>query len=218
MGPGKIPIPPITIFEQSITRTTPETKQSKQTIQRATYTMARQNNYFDISLKHTAGKEIKFTDFISRNPTKNPEPEENYKEALVINAIAHLATVNVSRGRILKQSDGANTTKETNIRDTRLLIVTRRYQTNKSLINFNYRTQQPHIERHRSIGTDVNRSKMNDYQNARYLRVEGRLRYHWGAGKKIMSIINKRDKLPETLELATRRNKLARPEVNVTSN
>ena len=80
---------PITIFEQSITRTTPETKQSKQPIQRATYTMARQNNHFDIRLKHTAGKEIKFTDFISRNPTKNPEPEENYKEALVINAIAH---------------------------------------------------------------------------------------------------------------------------------
>ena len=45
-------------------------------------------NHFDICLKHTAGKKIKFTDFISQNPTKNPEPEENYEEEFVINAIA----------------------------------------------------------------------------------------------------------------------------------
>ena len=52
-------------------------------------------NHFDISLKHTAGKEIKFTVFISRIPTENLEPEENYEEEFVINAIAQLATVNV---------------------------------------------------------------------------------------------------------------------------
>ena len=39
-------------------------------------------NHFDISLKDTAGKEMKFTDFISRNPTEKPEPEENYQEDL----------------------------------------------------------------------------------------------------------------------------------------
>ena len=53
-------------------------------------------NYFDISLKHTAGKEIKFTDFISRYPTENPELEKNYEEEFVINAIAQLATVNAA--------------------------------------------------------------------------------------------------------------------------
>ena len=42
-------------------------------------------NHFDINLKHTAGKEIKFTDFIGCNPTKNPEPEKNYEEEFVIN-------------------------------------------------------------------------------------------------------------------------------------
>ena len=54
---------------------------------------------------------------------------------------------------------------------------------------------------------------MNDKQNAQYFRVEGQLRYHWGADEEIMSIINKRDKLPETSELVTRRIKLARPGV-----
>ena len=37
-------------------------------------------NHFGISLKHTAGKEMKFTNFISRNPTKNLEPEKIIKE------------------------------------------------------------------------------------------------------------------------------------------
>ena len=62
-------------------------------------------NHFDICLKHTAGKEIKFTDFISRNPTENPEPEENYEEEFVINAIAQLITVNARIGRIFNQSN-----------------------------------------------------------------------------------------------------------------
>ena len=57
-------------------------------------------NHFDIRLKDTAGKEIKFTDFISRNPTENADPEENYEKEFVINAIAQLATVNELIGRI----------------------------------------------------------------------------------------------------------------------
>ena len=92
-------------------------------------------NHFDICLKHTAGKEIKFTDFISRNPTEKPEPEENYEEEFVINAIAQLATVNARIGRIFDQSEDATTAADANMRDTRSLIDTRRYQTNKSHID-----------------------------------------------------------------------------------
>ena len=88
-------------------------------------------NHFDISLKHTAGKEIKFTDFISRNPTENPEPEENYEKEFVINAIAQLATVNARIGRIFNQLDGENETNGIDMHDTRSLIDTRRHQTNK---------------------------------------------------------------------------------------
>ena len=59
-------------------------------------------NHFDIKLKYTAGKEIKFTDFISKNPTEIAEPEENYEE-FVINAIAQLATANYRIGRIYRR-------------------------------------------------------------------------------------------------------------------
>ena len=72
-------------------------------------------NHFDISLKHTAGKEIKFTDFISSNPTETAEPEENYEEEFVINAIAQLATVNGRIGRIFDQSENSDTA---NMHDT----------------------------------------------------------------------------------------------------
>ena len=77
---------------------------------------------------------MKFTDFITPNPTKNPEPEKNVEAEFVINAIAQPATVNVPKGGIFNQSDGANTPNETNMHDTLSLIDTRRHQTSKSQI------------------------------------------------------------------------------------
>ena len=99
-------------------------------------------NHFDVTLEHTAGKEFKFTDFISRNPTKNPEPEENYDEELVINAIAQLPTLKIRKGQIFNQSDGANAVNEANMLATRSLKGTRRFQTNKGQTNSDYGTQQ----------------------------------------------------------------------------
>ena len=164
-------------------------------------------NHFDISLKLTAGKEIKFTDFISRNHTKNPEPQENYEKEFVINAIAQLVTVNVRIGRIFNQSDGENATNGTNLRDTRSLNDTRRCQTNKSHCDSNYRTQQPHL----ITITNNFHSETDNEQNARYFCVEGQLRYHWGADQERMGIINRRDKSAETFKLVTKRIEVAKP-------
>ena len=97
-----------------------------------------------------------------------------------------------------------------NMHNTRLLVDTRRYQTNKSQINSNYRTQQPHFENHTTIGTEINNSKMDDPQNARYFRVEGQLRYHWGADQETMTFISRGGKSPDTSELVTRRIELAK--------
>ena len=52
---------------------------------------------------------------------------------------------------------------------------------------------------------------MDNDQNARYFRVDGHLRYHWGAHQEILTTINKRDKSPETSELVARRIELAKP-------
>ena len=157
-----------------------------------------------LCLKHTAGKEIKFTDFISRNNTKNPEREENYEEEFVINAIAQLATANARMGRIFDQSNGAGTANEANMHDTRSLIDTRRYQTCKSHFDANYRIQQY------SPGNDHSKTN-NNKNNARFFRTDGHLGHHWGADDDIKAIVNKRDQSPETAELVRRKVEWARP-------
>ena len=99
-------------------------------------------NHFDICLKLTAGKEIKLTDFISRNPSENPEPEKNYEAEFVINAIAQLATVNARIKRNFDQSDYVKTANETNMHGTLSLIDTWRQQTNNGHTHSNYRIEQ----------------------------------------------------------------------------
>ena len=96
------------------------------------------------------------------------------------------------------------------MRDTRSLIDTRRYQTNKSHNDSDYRAQQLHSNKDTS-SINNHHSEMNKDQNARYFRVEGQLRYHWGAEQEIVAIINRSDKSPETSELVTTRIDLAIP-------
>ena len=104
------------LFSDHRSRTTPEEKKSnKQYSSRLTRWLDRPN-HFDITLKHTARKEIKFTDFISKNPSEIAEPEANYEEEFVINAIAQLATVNYCIERSFKQLDF---TKAAAMHDTR---------------------------------------------------------------------------------------------------
>ena len=77
----------------------------------------------------------------------------------------------------------------------------------RSLNNSNYRAIQLHSNTH----TNSHYLEMDNDQNARYFPVDVQLRYHWGAGQEIMTIINKRSKSPETSELVTRRIELAKP-------
>ena len=133
------------------------------------------------------------------------EPEFNYEEEFVINAIAQLTTVSARIGRIFNQSDNANTTNETTMHGTRSVIDTRRRQTNKGHIYFNYRTEQHSLE--------IDHSEMNNNnKNARFFRIDGQLRYHWGADDETLTIINRREKSPETAELVRRKIEHTRPD------
>ena len=93
--------------------------------------------------------------------------------------------------------------------ETHTLIATRRYQANKGRISSIYHTLQPIID-----NTAVNYSTMNNInekQNARFYRPDGQLRYQWSADDEIMTIIDKREKSPESSGLVRRRIELARP-------
>ena len=148
-------------------------------------------NHFNISLKHTAGEEIKFTNFISRKSTENWTGRKTRRR---IRNQRHRAT---SDGKRPYRTDFQPIRQRE--RETRNKHARR--QTNESHTNSNYRTQQLHSN---TYINDLNNhhSEMENDQNARYVRVDGQLRYHWGADKEIMTIINKRDKSPEVRNLS----------------
>ena len=141
-------------------------------------------NHFDISLKYTAVKEIKFTNFISCNPTETAEPEENYEEELVINAIAQLATVNGRIGRIFDRSENSNTA---NMHDTRTRTGTRYSKTNTKHSNLtanqNNNTIHDNRKTHIELTMDNNN---NNRQIPDRFALNDKLKYHWGADDEIM--------------------------------
>ena len=173
-------------------------------------------NHFDITLKYTGGKEIKFTDFICRNPTETAEPEENYEEVSVINAIAQLSTAIYSIARSFNHSNHSNTA---------VMHDTRRTQTgtrcNKTNNHSNFHTTAncinhtvtdnylPKLEKNQTMDNNNN----DDIQEPeRYPRdEEGRLKYHWGADDTNLRIIKRRNNSPETKDPVRQRITLTKP-------
>ena len=50
--------------------------------------------HFDIAIQHTAGSNLKFTDFLSRNPVENASNEDVYDEQYVIIILSEQAELN----------------------------------------------------------------------------------------------------------------------------
>ena len=66
--------------------------------------------HFDISIQHIAGSNLKFTDYLSRNPVGGATPEANYEEEYVINIITEHAELNLKYGPIFAdQSENTET-------------------------------------------------------------------------------------------------------------
>ena len=161
-------------------------------------------NHFDISLKNTASKELKFTDFISRNPTEIAELEENYGEEFVIKAIALLATVNSQNGRIFDQSENTNAAS---MHDMHTQTGTRRSKTNINHSNLKPTANQINNATYGDNKIYTHSKSMdnsNNRQNADRF-TDDILKYHWGANDEIMKLINRRDNTRETRELVERR-------------
>ena len=62
--------------------------------------------HFDIAIQHIAGSNLKFTDYLSRNPVQGATPEDNYDEEYVINILSEQAKLNAKYGQLFAdQSD-----------------------------------------------------------------------------------------------------------------
>ena len=56
--------------------------------------------HFEISIQHIAGSNLKFTNYLSRNPVGRATPEEIYDEEYVINILTEQAKLNIKYGPI----------------------------------------------------------------------------------------------------------------------
>ena len=60
--------------------------------------------HFDIAIHHFAGSNLKFTDFLSRNPVKDATTEDVYDEQYVINILSEQVELNMKYGSITKRT------------------------------------------------------------------------------------------------------------------
>ena len=77
--------------------------------------------HFDIAIQHIAGGNLKFTDYLIRNPVGGAMPEENYDEEYVINILAERANSNLKYGPLFAdQSNRSKTLTERKKNDSEI--------------------------------------------------------------------------------------------------
>ena len=168
--------------------------------------------HFDITVQHIAGSNLKFTNFLIRNPVDNATSEDVYDEQ-------HVTTI-LSTSRIEQSQNATEGTKttETNFNDQ-----SKRYRTfeknrdvnknsEKAELEINNRRQKAKTENSIQNSDQNSTSNRNPSQSLPFFKTEMDQDYfHWGATAEIMEIIRRRRKNPETLRLVERLLEISRP-------
>ena len=171
--------------------------------------------HFDISIQHIAGSNLKFTDYLSRNPVEGAAPEENYKEEYVINILTEHAKLNLEHGRLFadqSKHDERKTELRSDATETKDERNENQSQTNRIFENINSVNKTELNKPTTSGQSEISTSKSSYHslqQNTEKMDRENF--YHWGATREIMNIIRRRNNSPETKRLIDQRNALSRP-------
>ena len=178
--------------------------------------------HFDIAIQHIAGSNLKFTDFLSRNPVESASNEDVYDEQYVINILSEHAELNVKYGTLFAdQSQVAperNKTTEEHFNNQS--HQNRIFENNRDVNKMNKQTNSAPNKRQRKAKTEssIRYLNSNSNQNSNLLNnlplfknEMDRDYFHWGATAEIMEIIRRRRKSPETLRLVERRLEISRP-------
>ena len=181
--------------------------------------------HFDIAIQHIAGSNLKFTDYLSRNPVGGATPEGNYDEEYVSNILSEQAKLNAKYGQLFAdQSDNSKHATETKSdrSESKIEQQNNQSQTNGTFENKNGVNKISRSEKNTSRQSDISASKSSCSLKHRSITQKKNLNpeitkmdrdnfYHWGATREIMEIIRKRNKSPETRRLVELRNNLSRP-------
>ena len=181
--------------------------------------------HFDIAIQHIAGSNLKFTDYLSRNPVEGVTPEDNYDEEYVINILSEQAKLNAKYGQLF--ADQSDTSKRvTEIENSRSENKTEQQnnqsQASRIFENKNGVNKINRNEKSTSGQSDISASKLScslNHQNIIQMKnlnteiteMDRDNFYHWGATREIMEIIRRRNKSPETRRLVDLRNNLSKP-------
>ena len=168
--------------------------------------------HFDIAIQHIAGSNLKFTDFLSRNPVENATTEDVYDEQYVINILSEQDELNRKYGQVFADQSQSATerTKTTeinsNIQSQRNKTFEKNRDVNKkreqTKLIVNNRRQKVKAESHtRKSKSNLNpnsnsKSNRTSLQNLPSFKTEmDRDYFHWA---EIMEIIRKRRKPRDT--------------------
>ena len=155
--------------------------------------------HFDIAVQHIAGSNLKFTDYLSRNPVGGEPTENKYDEEYVINLSAEHSELNAKYDSLFDNQSNyskqdteikRNTSESENeqkndqshaIRDSRT-NATRTKLTNES-------------ENTTSGQSEISTAKisLNSKGEEDFEKMNRENLYHWGATREIMEIIRRRN-------------------------
>ena len=171
--------------------------------------------HFDISIQHIAGSNLKFTDYLSRNPVEGATTENTYDEQYVINTLTEQGELNLKYGRVFTNQlqhapnakithdcelSGQSETNRTFEKNRHVNKTNERTETspNSDAIEFKRQETLPLHNHLKPATASIEKEMDHDY-------------FHWGATAEIMQIIQRREKSPETRRLVERRLEIARP-------
>ena len=127
--------------------------------------------HFDISIQHTGGSNLKFPDFLSRNPVKGATAENKNDEQNVINILTEQAELNLKYGRIFTNQSQQTPKKNYT-----------RAQIEQPIRNeLNIRDETTRQQNKRTRGNQSKQKRSNVKQNYHYVTVKS---YHYPHPKK----------------------------------
>ena len=170
--------------------------------------------HFDISVQHIAGSNLKFMDFLSRNPVEGATTENIYDEQYVINILTEQAELNSNYGRIFTNQSQQTPNNEM-MREHKLNNQSEAKRTFEKKRHVNKINEQAETSPNNNV-IKFKPQKELPLRNLQILQTSSaeemdRDYFHWGATTEIMEIIRRREKSPETKRSVERRLEIPRP-------
>ena len=161
--------------------------------------------HFDIALQHIAGRNLKITDYLSRNPVEGAPTKSKYSEEYVINKLIEPVKLNTKYGSLFdSQSECSKQDTETKQnpsenKNEQRIDESHQNRTFQNKCHVNKTNNSENTSSGQSeISTAKTSSNTKSEENIDDEKMNRENLYHWGATREIMEIIRRRKKPQNT--------------------